>query len=118
MKKKSRKEPNWLYKPEPITDSDYHHSTTSIDFGPWFAKMNYNNEQIKRIDKEQKAKKTILGRFIFEPAADGIAVYQIIAENKKTCRIRACVGIGNGWVFSYWGEEATIPRDYVLAKLD
>lgn len=71
-----------------------------------------NMENIKNIDEEVKKNNTLLHRFIYQPYADGNAVYQIIKVNKKTVRIRVCTGIGDDWIIPYWGEETLIDKAY------
>lgn len=56
----------------------------------------------------------LLHRFMYEPVADGKAIYQIIRVNKKTVRVRACSidGLYYDYIVPQWGEEATIPKKY------
>lgn len=81
-------------------------------------RVDANCKKIEEIDLEAKNKGTILHRFIYEPIADGYAVYQIVKENKKTVRIRVCNGIGDDWQVPYWGEEATITKTYAEGSLN
>ena len=68
-----------------------------------------NTNQLIEIDKKQKENGTMLYRYISVPYADGRAYYQITKVNKKTVRIRVCLGIGDEWILPYWGEETSIP---------
>lgn len=77
-----------------------------------------NTQQLEECDQKAKKEGILVGRYISEPYADGQAVYQIIRENKKTVRIKVCTGIGDDWILPYWGEEATIDKNYVIKKLE
>jgi hypothetical protein len=74
-----------------------------------------NVKRIRELDEKAKAQGTILYRFLYEPVADGIGVYQIIKVNKKSCQIRYCTTNGfNEYLVRQWGETATVPMQYVL----
>lgn len=77
-----------------------------------------NLSLLKKIDKEAKDKGDILYRYFTEPFADGEAIYQVIKVNKKTVRIRVCLGIGDEWVIPYLGEECSISKEYVESKIN
>ena len=82
-------------------------------------KMWKNNiKKLEQADKQAKEQGKLVGRFIDEPCGDGAAVYKIIRENKHTVRLRVVVNIGDDYIIPYWGEEATLDKSYVLAKLD
>lgn len=72
-----------------------------------------NLENIRKIDEEAKKNNTLLHRFVYQPYADGNAVYQIIKVNKKTVKIKVCTGIGDDWILPYWGEEALVDKAFV-----
>lgn len=76
-----------------------------------------NERKLREQDAKAKAEGKLVGRFIQEPVADGYALYEIIRENKNTVRIRLIKGIGDDYQISYWGEEATIKKDFALANL-
>lgn len=78
----------------------------------YIERVEANSQLITEIDSKVKEKGELLHRFIYEPYADGNAVYQIIRVNKKTARIKVCKEIGDDWVVPYWGEESTIPLHY------
>lgn len=73
----------------------------------------------KVIEKDQQAKEQgkLVGRFIREPFADNYAYYRIVRENKKSVRIKAISGIGDDYRIPYWGEEASIDKDYALQNI-
>lgn len=81
-------------------------------------RIDLNLANIDVIDKEAKNKGQYLHRFVYEPYADGHAVYQIIKENKKTFRIRVCQGVGDDWVLPYWGNETLVDKDYILSNIN
>ena len=74
-----------------------------------------NYEQLKKIDKMAKSKGELLGRYVDVPVADGKAIYQIMRVNKNTVRIKALGGFGDDYILDYWGYEATVDKDYILA---
>lgn len=59
-----------------------------------------------------KEKKSLIGRYISEPYADGHAYYQIIKATKSTVTIQVITNIGDDWILPYWGKKTTIPRKY------
>jgi hypothetical protein len=79
--------------------------------------MKKNWAKLQECDKTAKENGELVGRYIDEPFADGKAIYQIVKENKKTVRIRVCTGLGDDWVIPYWGEEATIDKEYAVKKV-
>ena len=76
-----------------------------------------NLDLLEKIDKEAREKGEILHRYITEPYADGKAIYQIIKVNKKTVRIKVCLGIGDEWVLPMFGEECLVDRNYIEETL-
>lgn len=102
-----------LYMPERITERDFQ------DWEKAKAILARNFEQLQRIDAEAKKSGSLVGRYIRESVADGLAYYQIIKEGKRTVRIRICLDIcGDNYRVSYWGEEATIDRKYALKSVE
>lgn len=84
----------------------------------WLKVTEENEERIRELDKQAKEQGSILYRFLYEPVADGIGVYQIIKVNKKSCRVRYCSTNGfNEYQVRQWGETATVPMQYVLNVL-
>lgn len=91
----------------------------NFDVNEWPQMTEENEERIRELDKQAKEQGSILYRFLYEPVADGIGIYQIIKVNKKTCRIKYCSTDGyNEYQVRQWGETATIPMQYVLAALE
>ena len=76
-----------------------------------------NFAEIQRINQLARERGTIVGRIISESVADGQAHYQIIKENKNSVRIRHCKGFPDDYMVSYWGEEATIDKQYALRHI-
>jgi len=81
------------------------------------ALMKENEALLKKIDKEAKDKGELLWRYFEEGVADGAAVYQIIRINRHTVRIAHCTELGDDYIISYWGSEATIDKAYAQAKV-
>ncbi len=79
-----------------------------------------NKARMDEIEKAAIANGGLLYRFLFEPIADGKAVYQIIKVNKKTVRIRLCCidGCFADYVVPQWGEEAIIPITYAESVIN
>ena len=67
-------------------------------------------------DKEARANRILVGRYIEEGIADGSAVYVITKENKTTVRINHVTGLGDDYMIPYWGHEASIKKNYVINK--
>jgi len=80
-------------------------------------KWENNFKDLQAKDAEAKAAGSIVGRFIYEPYADGRAYYVVIKEKKETVDIKVVTGIGDDWRIPYWGEKATVRKSYVLANL-
>ena len=76
-----------------------------------------NMDLLEKIDKDAREKGQILYRYITEPYADGKAIYQIVKVNKKTVRIKVCLGIGDEWITPMFGEECLVSKDYVEEAL-
>lgn len=89
-----------------------------FDVDEWLKVTEENEERIRELDKQAKEQGSILYRFLYEPVADGIGVYQIIKVNKKSCRVRYCSTNGfNEYQVRQWGKTATVPMQYVLNVL-
>lgn len=69
-----------------------------------------NFDYMVAIDKSQKAKGKMLGRYIQHQYADGYAYYKITKVNKATVRIEV-QNVGDGWTLPAWGEKTSIPID-------
>jgi hypothetical protein len=84
-----------------------------------------NYKALEKQDIEARKAKTLVGRYISEPHADGYAVYVITKENGltsgtvdgKTVCIHVVTGLGDAWQIPYWGTEATIARKYALDSI-
>lgn len=102
---------NLLYTPK--LPNGFEEETFNVN--EWMQIVEENEKRIRELDEKAKAQGTILYRFLYEPVADGIGVYQIIKVNKKSCQIRYCTTNGfNEYLVRQWGETATVPMQYVL----
>ncbi len=105
-------------------DSELRYKPTKFEIGKGVAWneldniMNENQSHLEQIDQLAKGRGELVGRYIQEQIADGYAFYQIIKENKRTCVIRVCRYLGDDWVISYWGEQATIDKAYALKSVN
>lgn len=94
--------------------------------------MDYWDNSKKRYDKAYedlcrerdlaKSLHVLVGRFFTEPVADGMVIYKVVKENKKTVRIRLQNGEDNVlnpdmYCVPYWGQEATVDKEYVVSKI-
>jgi len=98
-----------LYAPKEINYSKGWETAGKIEEENW-------NQIIEQDEKSKKAK-TLIGRYIAEPFADGKAIYMIVSETKKKVKIQVCTGLGDDWVIPYWGPEATIDRSYAVKSI-
>jgi hypothetical protein len=96
----------------PVTDINKFKFPKDMD--EYFKQFNKNFEALSKQDEEAAKQGKLVGRVIQEQIADGYAYYVIIRENKKTVRIRRATGLGDDWTIPYWGDEATIEKNYVL----
>ena len=73
-----------------------------------------NEQHMNEIEKAAIEEGGLLHRFIYEPVADGKAIYQIVRVNKRTVNIRLCSLDGKyaDYVIPYWGESASIDKAY------
>ena len=78
-----------------------------------------NMKRLNEIEDKAIAQGGLLYRFLYEGVADGKAIYQIIKVNKKTVRVRLCCidGCFYDYVVPQWGDEATVPKDYVESQI-
>jgi len=79
-------------------------------------KMKADEAALEAADAAAKADRTLIGRYITHPFADGNAVYRITATSKTRATIEV-VDIGDAWVLPAWGRKATIPLTKVRAIL-
>jgi hypothetical protein len=96
---------NTLYEPKPLPKTFKNYEKVSII-------MRENFDQLKIQDNTAKQNGTLVGRYIQEGVADGYAYYQIVKEGKNTVKIRQVTGVGDDWMVSYWGREASIKKSY------
>lgn len=78
-----------------------------------------NEQHMNEIEKAAIEEGGLLHRFIYEPVADGKAIYQIVRVNKRTVNIRLCSLDGKyaDYVIPYWGESASIDKAYAEASI-
>ena len=74
-------------------------------------------QEIKHKDETAKRNNKLVGRYIRMPVADGHAFYEIVRENRHTVRIEHISGLGDDWKVSYWGDRATIRKDFALENI-
>lgn len=60
--------------------------------------------------------KTLVGRVVSEPYADGAAMYLITDVTDDKVRLRT-LPIGDAWTIPYWGEDAWVARPFIEAKV-
>lgn len=98
---------NMVYKPVKV------YSGTGVD--ELMNCIKANEEHMNAIEKEAIANGGLLHRFIYEPVADGKAIYQVIRVNKKTVNLRLCSLDGKyyDYVVPYWGDSPSVSRTYV-----
>lgn len=87
------------------------------DWKELLKKFDANMERMQATDKKAKAAGSLVGRYIQEPFADGYAYYLIFKENKKTVRIQRVTGIGDDWTIPYWGDTASISKDFAMQNI-
>lgn len=80
---------------------------------------NWEKNFNRLVEKDLRAKKNkiLTERYIQVNIADGFAYYEIIKENKKTVRIKIVTGIGDDYRVGYWGDMATIDKNYALENI-
>jgi hypothetical protein len=101
-----------LYVP-PITCSEKEYCNK------WEGAIKANQKHLEDIENKAIASGKLLYRFIYEPVADGQAIYQIIRVNKNTVKIRLCQidPLYADYVVNYWGKEATIKKEYAEQQI-
>lgn len=82
------------------------------NIGQIHAAYEQNWKRLQELDEEAQRRGLVVGRYITHSYADGQAVYQIVAENRKTIRIQVVRGLGDDWVLPAWGVDATIDKAY------
>lgn len=73
----------------------------------FLAQDKLKQDALDAADAAAKAKRTLVGRYITHPFADGAAVYRIVAVSTSKASIEV-VDIGDGWVLPAWGRKASI----------
>lgn len=74
-------------------------------------------ELVTARDRTARLKNQILHRYIRIPVADGFALYEIVRVNRMSVRIRVITGIGDDWRVSYFGDEATVDKQYAIENI-
>jgi hypothetical protein len=69
------------------------------------------------LDAKGKELNTLCGRTIREPHADSYAFYVVIKEYKNQVQIN-CFDMGDGWSLPCWGNDAKIPKQYLLDSIN
>lgn len=81
-------------------------------------KYDDNFNKMVEEDAEARKQKTLVGRYIAEPYADGRAYYKVVKENKKTVKMEVVTGLGDDWVLPYWGLTPTVDKEYVMSQIN
>ena len=78
-----------------------------------------NEAHMNEIEKAAIAEGGLLHRFIYEPIADGNAIYQVVRVNKKTVNLKICSLDGKyfDYVIPYWGDNPSVNREYVESSI-
>ena len=86
----------------------------------WDEVQKANIAHLEKIEAKAIEQGGLLYRFLYEPVADGKAIYQIIKVNKRTVRVRLCSidGLYYDYMVPQWGEEATVPIDYAQSGIN
>lgn len=87
-----------------------------MDIDKYIAEEQKKLQDLETGDEQAKQEGRIVGRFIREPYADSYAIYRIVKEFKDVVRIEV-VEIGDAWRIPYWGDSATIKKEYAVNKL-
>lgn len=89
------------------------------NFKGWEAALKANQAELDACDQEAQDAWRLTGRYFYESVADGYAFYQIVRENKKTVRIRHCLGVAaDDYQVHVWGPEASIPTALAQRLVD
>lgn len=88
-----------------------------MDVEKYISEIEANQEKMNQKDLIAREQGLLKGRYVRIPQADGYAFYEIVRENKKTVRIRVITGIGDDWSVSYWGNEATIDKNFAIQNI-
>jgi hypothetical protein len=80
-------------------------------------KRRLNCEKTEKIDFRAQQAGKIAGRYITESYADGNAVYVVAREYKTQMLIKALTGLSDDWRIPYWGDKATVDKDYIVSKI-
>lgn len=99
-----------------VPEVDYDKITTEKEWDDCFKQYEKNFEKLQEIDTRCKERGSIVGRYLDMSVADGKAFYQVQKINQKTKKafVKICYGMGDGYVYSYFGEESWIDLDFVF----
>lgn len=96
-----------FYNPTPV---DFMNKDPKVFLGQQEANWNI----VKESDAKAKAAKTLEGRYITFPQADGQAVYIITRQGERTCTAEVVTGIGDDWVSPFLGKKGSLKTDLVI----
>ena len=68
-------------------------------------------------DKNAQLRSSLVGRVLGQPATEGTAYYQIVAENEKTVVVSVCLGLGKDLVMPNWGGSSSVKKEYIVFRL-
>lgn len=94
-------------------------------------KMNYNYNNLFRLDSMAQKQESLVGRFLVVPVPeseqhqpksgkdyDSLAFYQIIMEYDDYVDISVCLNLGEDWDIPEWGKRAKIGKEVALENIE
>ena len=67
-------------------------------------------DEVMQQDKLAKKNKTLIGRYYKESRGDGFAIYRIVADNGKRCKVERVTGIGDDWTIRRFEMNPWVSR--------
>lgn len=78
-----------------------------------------NKNTVSRIEAEAIKRGCLLYRFLYQPVEQGVAVYQIVAINRISCKIQYCSIDGSQKTMAkQWGKEACVGTEYMMRRIE
>lgn len=99
-----------FYKPNPV---DF----MNKDYNVFISQQEANWNLVVESDKKAKGAKTLEGRYVQLPYADGQAVYIVTRQGERTCTLEVVTGIGDDWVIPYIGKKGSMKTDLVMKNI-
>ena len=83
----------------------------------WIEEDNKKFETMAKADQEAKKNKTLIGRYIVEPVADGRGYYVVTSMTRNRCALTH-VSIGDAWTISFVKMlDGIVPKKYVKKNI-